>query len=62
MAKTIFILGAGASREGGAPVMRDFLDRASDIWALADLDLACPKVGADKLKELATAKNKLLNK
>ena len=24
MAKTIFILGAGASREGGAPVMRDF--------------------------------------
>ena len=62
MAKTIFILGAGASREGGAPVMRDFPDRASDIWALADRDLACPKVGADKLKELATAKNKLLNK
>jgi len=42
--------------------MRDFLDRASDIWALDDLDLACPKVGADKLKELATAKNKLLKK
>lgn len=62
MAKTIFILGAGASREGGAPVMRDFPDRASDIWALVDLDLACPKVGADKLKELATAKNKLLKK
>ena len=61
MAKTIFILGAGASR-GGAPVMRDFPDRASDIWALADLYLACPKVGADKLKELATAKNKLLKK
>lgn len=62
MAKTIFILGAGASSEGGAPVMRDFPDRASDIWALADLDLACPKVGADKLKELATAKNKLSKK
>jgi len=62
VAKTIFILGAGASREGGAPVMRDFPDRASDIWALAHLDLACPKVGADKLKELATAKNKLLKK
>ena len=62
MAKTIFILGAGASREGGAPVMRDFLDRASDIWPVADLDLACPKVVADKLKELATAKNKLLKK
>jgi hypothetical protein len=62
VAKTIFILGAGASREGGAAVMRDFLDRASDIWALAGLDLACPKVGADKLKELATVKNKLLKK
>ena len=62
MAKTIFILGAGASREGGAPVMRDFPDRASDIWALAGLNLACPKVGADKLKELATAKNKLSKK
>jgi hypothetical protein len=62
VAKTIFILGAGASREGGAPVMRDFPDRASDIWALADLDLACPKVDADKLKELATAKNKLSKK
>jgi hypothetical protein len=62
VAKTIFILGAGASREGGAPVMRDFPDRASDIWALADLDLACPKVGADKLKEFAMAKNKLSKK
>ena len=62
MAKTIFILGAGASSGGGARVMRDFPDRASDMWALADLDLACPKVGADKLKELATAKNKLLKK
>ncbi len=30
--------------------------------ALADLDLAYPKVGEDKLKELATAKNKLLKK
>src|SRR5437660_158175 len=32
--KTVFILGAGASKEGGAPVMRDFLDKARDIWAL----------------------------
>jgi PPK2 family polyphosphate:nucleotide phosphotransferase len=35
---------------------------AAVIEALADLDLAYPKVGADKLKELATAKNKLLKK
>jgi Polyphosphate kinase 2 (PPK2) len=32
------------------------------IETLADLDLTYPKVGEAKLKELATAKNKLLNK
>ena len=32
---------------------------AAVIEALADLDLAYPKVGEDKLKELATAKDKL---
>ena len=32
------------------------------IETLADLDLAYPKVGEAKLKELATAKNKLLKK
>jgi len=32
---------------------------AAVIEALADLDLAYPKVDEDKLKELATAKNKL---
>jgi polyphosphate kinase 2 (PPK2 family) len=32
------------------------------IEALANLDLAYPKVGEDKLKELATAKDKLLKK
>ena len=35
---------------------------AAVIDALVDLDLAYPKVGADKLKELATAKKKLLSK
>jgi PPK2 family polyphosphate:nucleotide phosphotransferase len=35
---------------------------ATVIEALADLDLAYPKVGEDKLKELATAKDKLLKK
>src|SRR5436190_555021 len=35
---------------------------AAVIDTLADLDLAYPEVGEDKLKELATAKNKLLKK
>jgi len=35
---------------------------AAVIDALADLDLAYPKVGEDKLKELAAAKDKLLKK
>ena len=35
---------------------------AAVIDTLADLDLAYPKVGPDKLKELAAAKNKLLKK
>jgi PPK2 family polyphosphate:nucleotide phosphotransferase len=35
---------------------------AAVIETLADLDLAYPKVGEAKLKELATAKNKLLKK
>jgi PPK2 family polyphosphate:nucleotide phosphotransferase len=35
---------------------------AAVVDALADLDLAYPKVGADKLKELASAKSKLLKK
>jgi PPK2 family polyphosphate:nucleotide phosphotransferase len=35
---------------------------AAVIDALADLELAYPEVGGDKLKELAAAKKKLLNK
>ena len=35
---------------------------AAVIEALADLDLAYPKLGEDKLKELAATKNKLLRK
>ncbi len=35
---------------------------AAVVVALADLDLAYPKVGEDKLKELAAAKTKLLKK
>jgi hypothetical protein len=35
---------------------------AAVIDALCDLDLEYPEVGEDKLKELATAKKKLLGK
>jgi hypothetical protein len=33
MGKTVFILGAGASREAGAPLMADFLDKARQLLA-----------------------------
>jgi hypothetical protein len=32
MARTVFILGAGASKKAGAPLMGDFLDIARDLW------------------------------
>jgi len=32
--KTVFILGAGASRQAGAPLMSDFLDRADELIRL----------------------------
>src|SRR5258708_371860 len=32
MANVVFILGAGASRQGGAPLMADFLDVAHGLW------------------------------
>jgi hypothetical protein len=32
MSNTVFILGAGASKDAGAPLMADFLDRAHDLW------------------------------
>lgn len=34
MADTVFILGAGASKLAGAPLMGDFLDTAHDLWKL----------------------------
>lgn len=33
MEKTVFILGAGASRQAGGPLMSDFLDKARDLLA-----------------------------
>jgi uncharacterized protein with NRDE domain len=34
MSKTVFILGAGASREAGGPLMADFLDIAEDMFEI----------------------------
>ncbi len=34
--KTVFILGAGASKTAGAPLMYNFLDRAHDLYRLKD--------------------------
>jgi len=34
--KTVFILGAGASKTAGAPLMYNFLDRAHDLFRLKD--------------------------
>ena len=37
MARTVFILGAGASKEAGAPLMKEFLDKAHDLWKIGDV-------------------------
>jgi NAD-dependent SIR2 family protein deacetylase len=37
MAETVFILGAGASRQGGAPLMSDFLDAADLLLRRGDV-------------------------
>src|SRR5438046_2379356 len=34
MSTTVVILGAGASRQAGAPLMLDFLDVAHNLWKL----------------------------
>ncbi|RJP61090.1 MAG: hypothetical protein C4539_20415 [Ignavibacteriales bacterium] len=34
MSNVVFILGAGASVQCGAPLMKDFLDTASDLYKL----------------------------
>ncbi|MGD2109800.1 MAG: hypothetical protein PVI86_10445 [Phycisphaerae bacterium] len=37
MANTVFILGAGASKEAGAPLMNEFLDEAHRLWKMGDV-------------------------
>src|SRR6266567_1243885 len=36
MAKVVFILGAGASKSSGVPVMLEFLDRAHELMQASD--------------------------
>ncbi|TET46834.1 hypothetical protein E3J62_03125 [candidate division TA06 bacterium] len=38
MSEFVFILGAGASKEAGAPLMADFLDRAEELRRMKDVD------------------------
>lgn len=41
MSKVVFILGAGASRQCGAPLMHDFLDKASDLLLRGSVGEKC---------------------
>jgi len=50
MAKTVFILGAGASKHAGAPLMNEFLDKA---WSL----LATGKLGAAENNDFQLVRN-----
>ncbi|MHB1587420.1 MAG: hypothetical protein ACYCRH_08255 [Acidiferrobacteraceae bacterium] len=42
MADVVFILGAGASKEGGAPLMADFLDVARTLWETQKVSTSAP--------------------
>jgi hypothetical protein len=53
MSRTVFILGAGASREAGGPLMADFIDRAELVYrrkeasdAAASFELVFKRLGA----------------
>ena len=38
MSSVVFILGAGASRRAGVPLMSNFLDVAYDLWKTGQVD------------------------
>lgn len=42
MSNTVFILGAGASKQAGAPLMKEFLDTAHNLWRLKAVGDAAP--------------------
>jgi hypothetical protein len=49
MSNTVFILGAGASKQAGAPLMKDFLDTAHALWKTG-------KVGESEQRERVEVK------
>jgi hypothetical protein len=53
MANNVFILGAGASFEAGAPLMGNFLDRAEDLRRMGEVDDYAPEF--DKVFSLIDA-------
>jgi hypothetical protein len=62
MATNIFLLGAGASRQAGGPLMRDFLDTAQRVLARDDADLVAVLDGRLALRQIyALATLDLLN-
>ena len=38
MSEIVFILGAGASKEAGAPLMSDFLEKADELYRKGQVD------------------------
>ena len=42
MAKTVFVLGAGASKAGGAPLMGEFMDQAHQLWQRGEVPSDAP--------------------
>ena len=55
MSKTVFILGAGASRDSGAPLMNNFLDEARFLYENDKID----EMFKDDFKRALTASDNL---
>ena len=56
--KHVFILGAGASREAGGPLMMDFFDRAEQIRKRTDVDQAAFDLVFRAIEELQVVHSK----
>lgn len=54
MAESVFILGAGASKKAGAPLMDEFMKVAHDVWKKQVND-----PGVKTFREVFDARNKL---
>lgn len=58
--KTLFILGAGASKSAGAPLMNDFLDKAQELYRerAPGIDLIAFQIVFDALSDLQSVRQK----